>query len=205
MSTDLISDYRDAELVLGLVGAVGAQLDKTSVYLKNRLEACGYTVHTIRVSKQVIPMFIDTSLVSDVPGYDRTSELMRAGNQARENADDNSVLALGIATRIHRWRKRDEDKKPKPKLRTAYIINSLKRPEEVKRLQDIYGTGFYLIAAHNDYEKRLQQLTGYLNIEEDTRQSPRLSSRRPTPRGFCPCVGRECHSALPSKLSGQRV
>lgn len=167
MVADLISDYRDSELVIGLVGAVGAQLDKVSVYLKNKLDGCGYIVHEIRVSTQVIPMFVDTSHVPDESGYERTSELMKAGNQARENADDNSILALGVATRIHRLRELDDEEKPKPKERTAYIIRSLKRPEEVKRLQDIYGSGFYLIAAHNDYEKRFQRLTGYLNIDEE--------------------------------------
>ncbi|MEX1027194.1 MAG: hypothetical protein WD049_04205 [Candidatus Paceibacterota bacterium] len=142
MPNDLISDFRDSELVIGLVGAVGAHLENTSVFLKNRLKACAYTVHEIRVSTQVIPMFIDISHVPEEPSYERISLLMDAGNTARENANDNSILALGIATRIHRLRQPDEDGKPTPKPRTAYIIRSLKRPEEVKRLRDIYGSGF---------------------------------------------------------------
>jgi hypothetical protein len=124
---DILVDFTESELVLGLVGAVGAQLERVSRFLKNKLEDCGYNVVEIRVSKDVIPLFIDTSSVPNEDGYDRTDGLMTAGNDARKKAKDNSVLALGVATRIHRRRERDQDGRPSPKPRTAYIVRSLKR------------------------------------------------------------------------------
>lgn len=167
MTADLISEFKQSEMVIGLVGAVGAKLEKVSTYLRNKLEKFGYKVIEISVSEHVIPMFVDTSDVPKEKGYDRTSKLMDAGNKARKEAKDNSILAMGIATRIHRLRELDNDGNPKPRPKTAYVVNSLKRPEEVKRLKDIYGAGFYLIAAHNDYEKRMSHLTDYLNIAPD--------------------------------------
>ncbi len=164
---DLINHFNESELVLGLVGAVGAQLDQTSQYLKNRLKDLGFHVHVIKVSKEVIPLFVDTSHLPEDRGYERTSGLMQAGNDARMKANDDSVLALGVATRIHRLRPVDSENNPMPKPRTAYVVSSLKRPEEVKRLRNIYGNGFYLIAAHNDYEKRLQRLTGFDSMSQE--------------------------------------
>ncbi|PQO37592.1 cytidine deaminase [Bremerella cremea] len=169
MAADLFSNFKDSELVLGLVGAVGAKLDETSVFLTNRLRALGYSVREIHVSSEVIPLFVDTSDIPESRGYERISQLMQAGNEARQKALDNSLLALGIATRIHRLRNQ-EDGRPAPKKRMAYIVRSLKRPEEVKRLREIYGTGFYLIAAHCDPGRREGRLTGYYDMSSEQAQ-----------------------------------
>ena len=46
----------------------------------------------------------------------------------------------------------------KPKSRQAYILHSLKRPEEVKSLRRIYGRAFHLIAAFANRETRVATL-----------------------------------------------
>ncbi|MFC1759069.1 deaminase, partial [Planctomycetota bacterium] len=51
--------------------------------------------------------------------------------------------------------------------RHAYIINSLKRPEEVNSLRGIYGHGFYLIATHADESQRLKHLTEFLHVSHE--------------------------------------
>ena len=71
---------------------------------------------------------------------------MNAGDQARKDSGDHGILASGIAAEIRALR---------PSLvrhprRTAYIVNSLKHPEEVFRLRQIYPRGFNLIGVHPD-------------------------------------------------------
>lgn len=82
---------------------------------------------------------------------------MDAGNHARESADDNSILALGAASVIASYRGNDvRERRPLP--RTAFIIDSLKRPEEVERLRKIYPGGFVLLGVHADEKRRLWKL-----------------------------------------------
>lgn len=83
---------------------------------------------------------------------------MDAGNQARQETGDNSVLALGVAAKIASGRSTDPNGlRHRP--RHAYIINSLKHPDEVTRLREIYPEGFYLIGVYSDEKRRHGYLT----------------------------------------------
>ena len=58
-----------------------------------------------------------------------------------------------------------------PKQATAYIIDSLKHPEEVKALREVYGIGFYLLAINEAERFRLDNLIETKNIGRDDAQS----------------------------------
>ena len=149
---DLGQKFAHTELIFGLVGAVGTELDKVVDVLEERLKVANYRVRKVRVSKDII-----TQLVPERPyanEYERISQAMDAGDLAREEAGNNSILALGAASWISSWREKDSLKRPKHAPRTAYIIISLKHPEEVYRLREIYPLGFYLIGVHADKERR---------------------------------------------------
>lgn len=164
---DVLENFSDTELVFGLVGAVGAKLDAVQLLLANQLIACGYEPVSIVISEQIIPKFVNTDDVPKKRGYERTSLLMTKGNEARQNANDNSILALGVAAAIYLEREVDEIDSRQPKRRTAYIVRSLKRPEEVKRLRGIYGQAFFLIATHVEYSERIEHLKRYYGDNEE--------------------------------------
>lgn len=142
----------DSELVVGLVGAVGADLGRVGDLLKFQLERTGYKVGAVRISSEVIPLFGEVSY-DDQDEFDRITKLMDAGNSAREAAGDDSVLALGAASAIAA--KRSEGK---PLCGKAFIIHSLKRPEEVERLRKTYPSGFVLLGVHADESRRIREL-----------------------------------------------
>ncbi|MEW5772356.1 MAG: anti-phage dCTP deaminase [Thermodesulfobacteriota bacterium] len=152
-------NFSDSELIIGLVGAVGTEMDKITTILKNRLLSFSYQVEEIKISQDVIPQIIDTSYIDCSSEYERINELMTAGNMAREKTQDCSVLALGASARI--GERRDEDEKGEPKFnpRRAYIINSLKHHDEVERLREIYSEGFFLIGVYADAKCRYEYLT----------------------------------------------
>uniref|UniRef100_UPI0010C01F88 deaminase n=1 Tax=Pseudomonas asiatica TaxID=2219225 RepID=UPI0010C01F88 len=54
---------------------------------------------------------------------------------------------------------RIKEKRDLSNAKRAYIVNSLKHPEEVALLRKIYGQGFYLIGIHADPKRRLHYLT----------------------------------------------
>ena len=59
---------------------------------------------------------------------------------------------------IRKLRQKLTNKPTEPSKRTAYILKSLKHPEEILSLREIYGPGFLLVAAYSPREVRLQNL-----------------------------------------------
>jgi deoxycytidylate deaminase len=151
--------YSDSELVLGLIGAVGTELEKVRDILEERLRVIGYAVTQVRITKDVIPEICGIPLDGNGDEHSRLKGLMDAGNAARAQAEDNSILALGAVAYINSRRRMDLDKASQHEPRRAYIISSLKHPEEVARLREIYPEGFYLIGVHADEKRRFGRLT----------------------------------------------
>lgn len=148
-----LSNFSDSELIIGLVGAVGTDMDEVINVLTDRLKFVGYTIHNIRVSEQVIPKLCKMGI--DIVGpAERIKRLMDAGDEVRkrtgEQSGDYGILASGIATEIATIRGPEK----KPINRTAFIVNSLKHPDEVLRLRQIYPRGFYLVGVHPDESVR---------------------------------------------------
>lgn len=162
--------FADAELVIGLVGAVGTELKQVIDILMERLAVFKYEPRQVRVSKDIIPQIIETPTGGDSTEYARISGLMDAGNKAREQTGDNSVLALGVAAKISAERSK-QDSQPLPQARRAYIVTSLKHPDEVARLREIYPEGFYLIGVHADEKRRHDHLTQGLRLTPEEADS----------------------------------
>ena len=147
-----LSTEIDSELVIGLVAAVGTEVSLVVTSLEQELSRAGYNTVVIKVSSDVIPNLqnVDTSGEAE---YERIDRLMTAGNLARKAASarsgnrdvGNAVLAYGAAAQIFAKRESDADGKYVPFTKTAFIIDSLKRPEEVETLRRIYPQGFILI------------------------------------------------------------
>lgn len=79
---------------------------------------------------------------------------MDLGNKARLDYQDNGILALATAAKISVLRDNQENAG-----RNSYIITSLKRPEEVAQLRNIYSGGFYLFGVYSSPERRESSLT----------------------------------------------
>ncbi|MCG3138655.1 MAG: tRNA-specific adenosine deaminase [Phycisphaerae bacterium] len=140
------------ELVLGLIGAVGTDLDQVRKILEERLQVFGYSVDYIHITKDVIPRIVDVKWKKR-DEYDRLVALMNAGDKARKKFKNNAILAIGAAAVIHSKRK-----KGGPNQAHAYIISSLKHPDEVDKLRAVYPQGFYLIGVHSDEDIRRKRL-----------------------------------------------
>lgn len=145
--------FKRSEIVIGLVSAVGTETTRVVTPLKDRLRHFGYEAKEIKVSSLLA--------TGETPSseYDRIKSLMGAGDKRRKDTGLNSILAFGAASLIADSR---DDRKPK----RAYIINSLKHPDEVEALRKIYGQGFYLFGIHADKKRRLHYLTNDKNLTD---------------------------------------
>jgi len=144
-----LGSYSDSEIVVGLIGAVGTEFEAVNEILTNWLTTANYTVKQIRVSTDIIARLLPRS-EKHSGEFQRISWAMTDGDEARRRSGDNSILALGAASEIAKLRGEDEKGNPIPAPRTAYIITSLKRPEEVYRLREIYPLGFYAVGIHSE-------------------------------------------------------
>lgn len=158
-----------SELIIGLVGAVGTETKQIVDLLQERIKLAGYETQTIKVSQEVIELFESINQTS-IGQAERIAKLMDAGNDIRKNCGDNGVLANGIAALIYRNRPK-EGNQTVPYVRKAFIVDSLKRPEEVSQLRMIYPGGFVLVGVHAEEERRKQNLIENLGIAPDDAES----------------------------------
>lgn len=159
------NDYQqhyDSEVVIGLVGAVGTDLDSVSKIIKERLKSYKYNSNIIKISKDIIENLFPSDFGDD--NYNRIDSLMTNGNKLRESTKDNSILALSAAAKINQIRNQ-KLKTNGPLKKQSFIISSLKHPEEVHKLREIYSNGFFLIGVFASEERRLEFLTQNKDIE----------------------------------------
>lgn len=155
--------FDGSELVIALVGALGTNLDQIVSIIIERLEAFNYVGKEIKISKDVIGEVADINNFDS--NFDRISSLMNLGNKIRKNTSDKAVLAKAAAAKVNLSRDADGEEK-KPFLRHAFIINSLKNPEEVQELRRIYSNGIFLIGVYSNLDRRLNHLTKNKRIKE---------------------------------------
>lgn len=147
--------YTTSEHVVAFVGAVGVELKKAEDAFESRVKATGYEVVRINITKDILPLIQPIAQEVDERGeYKRISTLMTLGNKARKASQNDSILALGVANHIAKRRAQGKNTG-----KVAYFIHSLKRPEEVRLLREIYPRGFYLVGVHASRDRRKDYLT----------------------------------------------
>ncbi len=161
-SPSAVSEY--PEIFIGLVGPIGTDHDEIVRILTETLRDVNYNALCIRFSK----------LLHDYPKYRHLADLvkederykahMEAGTEVRNLFGQGSALAQLAVSKI--WREREELHAKDgsagadglsniPRSRQAYILNSLKHPDEAIYLRRVYGSNFYLIAVHTPREHRI--------------------------------------------------
>jgi hypothetical protein len=153
-------DYCEPELIIGMVCAVGADYNPIRDYLTAILTQFGYKTHCVRISS-LIPKLTDFPL-AESPEIERIKTHIEAGNRGCHASGRKDLWALAAIADINAAREKEEHghdffvQKPLP--RTAHILLSLKRPEEVATLRKVYGDGFFLIGVFATEKERLEFL-----------------------------------------------
>jgi hypothetical protein len=159
-----------AELVFGFVYGVGTDADPVIATLKHYLTQYRYTAEEFRISEQLRSLELGMSIDLASP-FEEMSTLMKAC----ERAEDDRVLAVMAINDIASRRTEDEQGRPIARERTAHLIRSLKRPEEVHLLRQVYRPGFFLIGIADDDDSQIAYLKKEIGL--DKRQAERLIER----------------------------
>ena len=148
-------DFPDPELVIGMVCAVGTDYGPIQISLDKILARYNYRSRVIKIS-DLIERFTERPLATS-PENLRISERMTAGNALCRETGRKDIWALAAMADINSRRPEDPSG-PNAQPRTAQILLSLKRPQEVATLRKVYGNGFFLVGVFATEKERLDYL-----------------------------------------------
>lgn len=142
------------ELFFGIVARMGVDVSKIVSEITG--EAAKYNYHVVHFKvTATLKQLKSASNVVESPIEDRYSTYIKACNNIRENTEDCSVFAQMFVAWLAAQRKSSQ----KPGARgVIYIIDQLKRPEEINLLRQIYGEAFFAISCHAPFETRVRSL-----------------------------------------------
>ncbi len=146
------------ELIIGLVGALGTDLDHLTATLEEGLGEFRYETHALHLS-DYLREFPDWRDVPRRPYDVRIEALQDAGNELRARTGIDAAMAGLALAEIQDYRKSVTRAGRAPVPRTAYILRSLKHPAEAELLRSVYGAAFVLIAAYAPIEERRKSVT----------------------------------------------
>jgi deoxycytidylate deaminase len=167
---------RELELVFGLAGPVGADLQEVSRTLADALKKADYVeVEEISVSALIRQIASRRTLtrpdgsrieLCEEPEEKRIASFMDGGNAIRRLCSNPAAVASAAIAEVRGRRKRMGGKPA----RRAYILRSLKRPEEANLLRRVYGPGFFLIGVNVNRPTRVESLAK--RIAKSHRETP---------------------------------
>lgn len=149
------------ELVIGVVGHAGAGASTAQRRIRILLEQAGYSVIPIKFSDLIIhldnPVLPPTieGIKAGAAKFGRATVLQDRGDDLRKR---HGGYALAVAA-ISRMQK-ERGKVVPGETKLAFILDSLKHPDEVRLLRRVYDDSFRLVAVHCDISKREGRLIG---------------------------------------------
>lgn len=169
----VVQNLKRTEIVLGLVGAAGTDFRTVIDKLEAELKDIGYEIEYAKLSRLIeeytaelkrngTPISVNLDNFEDEG--DRILKLMFAGNKLCERYKKEETIAILAIDTIQ---KRRSFRKPEEK-NVAYILKSLKRPEEVHALRQVYGSGFFLIGVYSSYKNRKESLASEIAHSKGT-------------------------------------
>jgi len=161
-----------AELIFGIVAAIGTPLDFVIQSLQEDLKERKYETELLHLSKLMDAFRLTTAPPpSNARPYDRFKTLIRRGDELRDKYGP-EALALLAASHITSMRPESE---PASFPGKAFVLRQLKHPEEVYRLRSIYEDGFHVIGLYCPLAERRHELkTRYLMNDDQIEELIRI-------------------------------
>jgi len=159
------------ELVVALVAAVGTDVGMISDEVAIDLDAYAYEVHQLRLSEYLAEEAGED--FNEKKFDERIWEAMTAGDQLRDAWDRSDALALHAISDIAATREQlagtaEDDRQPRSLDRHAFVLRSLKTPDELETLRAIYGSRLIVIAAYSPKDQRLEHLARQIAASRGT-------------------------------------
>ena len=152
----------DPELVIGIAGPIGIDIDSISDEISRSLRMVGYGSETIRVT-DMMTEFPVSDIQEPSNGYlaKMNYKIEYANALCSANTDPSFLMRIamkGITENRADVLSRNPAAKKGIANRTAFIIRQLKRPQEVQLLRKVYGKQFVLVSGYGKFSDRKKRL-----------------------------------------------
>lgn len=169
------------ELVFGLVGPIGSDIEGVQKALCDALKEVDYQPYVITLSGRMADLLIYKG--EDDIDLSTLEKKIDAGNRVRRAFKRKGILAVEAVRAIREFRKQEVKKRGYPlpthddtgeeinpsdnhASRTAYIIRQLKNEDERRLLVDIYGKQFIQVSIAQDHDGRLEKIRQITRSEQ---------------------------------------
>jgi cytidine deaminase len=161
----------DPELIVGLVGRIGTDLKRVVSQIQVELSMLHYECVPIHLT-DYIHSIKGIPPLREHPTEERYRSYIEACNHIREETGRDDYLAFIAISAIRHERKRLTGDFNNPRKRIAYIVNQLKRPEEIGLLRQVYGPLFIPISCHAHKEDRLRYMARKISADHPENPKP---------------------------------
>lgn len=163
--TDRLKERESNEIVIAFAGPIGAGIQSVINKTRSSLLEMGYSrvVH-VKLS-DFLNECLEKSLLQPVAldgeksaRFSRYRRLQQAGRDFREGTQNMQILAEYAVQKIVLDREHSLESGAEERARVAYLIDQVKRPEEVELLRALYRNLFYLVGVTKPYKQRQKLL-----------------------------------------------
>jgi len=160
------SEAQRPDVYIGLVGAAGTDLEPVKTQLRAQLAALEYKYIEIKLSRLIAKF---CRVKSDgLPEDQRVNALMNAGDEIRAAYEQGDGVMCLAAAEIRSIRKNDAEEPPAVLGATAFVIDSLKNPAEIRTLRRVYGNNFHAISVYSPKKDRIAKFAKRIAASQDT-------------------------------------
>ena len=163
-----IKSRRTNELVIGVCGAVGCNLQDVVSELKDQFGAFSYEVTVVKVSSLIKELAAkhddlsrigpDIDSIESLDFFSRYTALQDLGNAIRDKFTDDTLATQAIKfISANRQVKMNASGDAVPP-RAVYIVDQLKHPAEVELFRLTYRNAFFLVGVMSPQNARLEYL-----------------------------------------------
>jgi deoxycytidylate deaminase len=158
-----VEDEGRAELIFGIVAAIGTPIDFVAQALEEELKSRGYESDLVHLSVLMNAFSLPTSPPpKTAKQYIRLKTLISRGDELRKQFGPDALASLATS---HISAKRP-DSEPRSFPGKAFILRQLKHPEEVYLLRSVYEDGFHVIGLYCPVKERKKTLRVHYGMTE---------------------------------------
>lgn len=160
----MLSNLKNPELFVGFVCPIGVNLASVIQASEEVLIELGYACHRVKLSAVITEIERYNHVCSgNLTEEERLRRLMGAGDHLRETTGRGDAVMMCAINKIQQIRKGITGNISIPAARTAYLIDSIKHPEELKLLRSTYGKLFFCFSVSDTRENRVSALATRLS------------------------------------------
>lgn len=145
------------ELVFGLVGPIGVDLDTLQHAITRELNHVGYEAISIRITE--IMRSVKTDITLETNSYsEKYHSLISYADKICEISESSAALAALAVAKIRSERAKITGSEKSPAFKKAYIIRQFKRPEEIELMRKTYGRKFIQVSITASERYRIEKI-----------------------------------------------